>query len=155
MADIDAYKDKFSETGQRVLETALAESRKRDQNYVSIEHILHAIAFEEEERTRAKYELPPFLRHFGVSMNKLARQDKIPPTIGREQEIMQMIEILSHRERSNSPMLVGEPGVGKTAVVEGLARLIELEPEKVPARLRDSHIVRLQMGGLVAGSALP
>src|SRR4051812_6364098 len=261
MADIDAYKDKFSETGQRILETALAESRKRDQNYVSIEHILHAISFEEEdlfsstmrdlsvdprsvklliekrmengrqhtgkgfriapettelfkramdrarsqgrrvidasdifyvmtndersilnevlqnlgvpseevaqtartrirkrekeeERTRAKYELPSFLRHFGVSMNKLARQDKIPPTIGREKEILQMIEILSHRERSNSPMLVGEPGVGKTAVVEGLARLIELEPEKVPARLRDAHIVQLQMGGLVAGTML-
>ena len=51
-------------------------------------------------------------------------------------------------------MLVGEPGVGKTAVVEGLARLIELEPEKVPARLRDSHIVQLQMGGLVAGTML-
>jgi ATP-dependent Clp protease ATP-binding subunit ClpC len=261
MADIDAYKDKFSESGQRILETALSESRKRDQNYVSVEHILHAIAFEEddlfsatmrdlsvdprsvkmliekrmedgrqhsgkgfriapettelfkramdrarsqgrrvidgsdifyvlsndersvlndvlqnlgvpsdevattartrirkrekeEERTRAKYELPSFLRHFGVSMNKLARQDKIPPTIGREREILQMIEILSHRERSNSPMLVGEPGVGKTAVVEGLARLIELEPEKVPARLRDSHIVQLQMGGLVAGTML-
>ncbi len=261
MADIDAYKDKFSENGQRILETALAESKKRDQNYVSIEHILHALAFEEEdlfsstmrdlsvdprsvklliekrmdngrqhtgkgyriapettelfkramdrarsqgrrvidsgdifyvlsndersvlnevlqnlgvpsdevaqtartrirkrekeeERTRQKYELPSFLRHFGVSMNKLARQDKIPPTIGREREIHQMIEILSHRERSNSPMLVGEPGVGKTAVVEGLARLIELEPEKVPARLRDSHIVQLQMGGLVAGTML-
>jgi len=261
MADIDAYKDKFSESGQRVLETALSESKRRDQNYVSIEHILHAIAFEEdelfsstmrdlavdprsvklliekrmdagrqhtgkgfriapettelfkramdrarsqgrrvidgsdifyvlsndersvlndvlqnlgvpsdevaqtartrirkrekeEERVRQKYELPSFLRHFGVSLNKLARQDKIPPTIGRESEIRQMIEILSHRERSNSPMLVGEPGVGKTAVVEGLARLIELEPEKVPSRLRDSHIVQLQMGGLVAGTML-
>jgi ATP-dependent Clp protease ATP-binding subunit ClpA len=108
----------------------------------------------EEERVRQKYELPSFLRHFGISLNKLARQDKIPPTIGREQEILQMIEILSHRERSNSPMLIGEPGVGKTAVVEGLARLIELEPEKVPARLRDAHIVQLQMGGLVAGTML-
>src|SRR3982751_883133 len=261
MADIDAYKDKFSNSGRRVLETALGESRRRDQNYVAIEHILHAVANEEEdlfsstmrdlavdprsvklliekrldngrqhtgkgfriapettelfkramdrarsqgrrvidgsdifyvlsndersilndvlqnlgvpsdevaqtartrirkrekeeERTRAKYELPSFLRHFGVSMNKLARQDKIPPTIGREREIMQMLEILSHKERSNSPMLVGEPGVGKTAVVEGLARLIELEPEKVPARLRDAHIVQLQMGGLVAGTML-
>ncbi|HYY98629.1 MAG TPA: ATP-dependent Clp protease ATP-binding subunit, partial [Pyrinomonadaceae bacterium] len=65
-----------------------------------------------------------------------------------------MIEILCHRERANSPMLVGEPGVGKTAVVEGLARLIELEPEKVPARLRNTHIVQLQMGGLVAGTML-
>lgn len=261
MADIDSYKDKFSESGRRVLESALAESRKRDQNYVAVEHILHAVAFEEddlfsttmrdlsvdprsvrlliekrmesgrqhtgkgfriapettelfkramdrarsqgrrvidaadifyvlsndersvlndvlqnlgvpsdevaqiartrirkrekeEERVRQKYELPSFLRHFGISMNKLARQDKIPPTIGRESEIRQMMEILSHRERSNSPMLVGEPGVGKTAVVEGLARLIELEPEKVPARLRDAHIVQLQMGGLVAGTML-
>ena len=51
-------------------------------------------------------------------------------------------------------MLVGEPGVGKTAVIEGLARLIELEPEKVPARLRASHIVQLQMGGIVAGTML-
>ncbi len=51
-------------------------------------------------------------------------------------------------------MLVGEPGVGKTAVVEGLARLIEMEPEKVPARLRGSHVVQLQMGGIVAGTML-
>lgn len=261
MADIDAYKDKFSDSGRRVLEAALDASKKRDQNYVAIEHILHAVANEEddlfsttmrdlavdprsvklliekrmdigrqhtgtgfriapettelfkramdrarsqgrrvidgsdifyvlsndersilndvlqnlgvpsdevaqtartrirkrekeEERTRQKYELPSFLRHFGISMNKLAREDKISPMIGREQEILQMIEILSHRERSNSPMLVGEPGVGKTAVVEGLARMIELEPEKVPARLRDSHIVQLQMGGMVAGTML-
>ncbi|HEV2764693.1 MAG TPA: ATP-dependent Clp protease ATP-binding subunit, partial [Pyrinomonadaceae bacterium] len=103
---------------------------------------------------KKKFELPPYLKHFGVSLNRLARQDKIPPTIGREQEIQQMIEILCHRERANSPILVGEPGVGKTAVVEGLSRLIELEPEKVPARLRNSHVVQLQMGGLVAGTML-
>lgn len=261
MTDLEAYKDKFSESGKRVLENALSESRRRDQNFVSIEHILFALAEEEhelfnltmrdlsvdprsvrlsvekrlensrqhigkgfkiapettelfkrsmdrarsqgrrvidasdifyvqasdersllndilqnhgvsheevstsararirtreqeEEQVRKKYELPSYLKHFGVSLNKLARQDKIPPTIGREQEIMQMIEILCHKERSNSPMLVGEPGVGKTAVVEGLARMIELEPEKVPARLRDAHIVQLQMGGLVAGTML-
>ena len=261
MADIDAYKDRFSDSGQRVLENAMDESKRRDQNYVTIGHILNALTNEEadlfndtmrdlsidprtvkmliekrietgrqhtgkgfriapettdlfkrsmdrarsqgrraidasdifyvmsndersllndvlrnlgvppeevaqtartrirkrekeEERSRKKYELPSFLKHFGVSLNKLAQQDKIPPTIGREKEIMQMIEILSHRERSNSPMLVGEPGVGKTAVVEGLARMIELEPEKVPERLRNSHIVQLQMGGLVAGTML-
>ncbi len=109
---------------------------------------------EQDESMRKKYELPPYLKHFGTSMNKLARQDKLPPTIGRELEIKQMIEILCHRERANSPMLVGEPGVGKTAVVEGLARLIELEPEKVPARLRNAHVVILQMAGLVAGTML-
>jgi ATP-dependent Clp protease ATP-binding subunit ClpA len=109
---------------------------------------------EQTESLRKKYELPPYLKHFGVSLNKLARQDKLPPTIGREREIQQMIEILCHRERANSPMLIGEPGVGKTAVVEGLARLIELEPHRVPARLRNSHIVQLQMAGIVAGTML-
>ena len=109
---------------------------------------------EQTESLRKKYELPPYLKHFGVSLNKLARQDKLPPIIGREREIQQMIEVLCHRERANSPMLVGESGVGKTAVVEGLARMIELEPAKVPARLRNSHIVQLQMSGIVAGTML-
>ena len=109
---------------------------------------------EQNETMRKKYELPSYLKHFGTSLNKMARQDKLPPTIGRELEIMQMIEILCHRERANSPMLIGEPGVGKTAVVEGLARMIELEPEKVPARLRNTHIVQLQMSGIVAGTML-
>ncbi len=109
---------------------------------------------EQTEVLRKKYDLPPYLKHFGLSLNKLARQDKLPLTIGREREIQQMIEILCHRERANSPMLVGEPGVGKTSVVEGLARLIELEPQKVPARLRNSHIVQLQMAGIVAGTML-
>src|SRR3954463_1225494 len=262
MIDLGTYKDRFAESGQRVLEHAVQESRRRDQNYIAVEHILNGLAAEEadlfnstmrdlsldprsvkvliekrlenaryqnvnkgiriapetielfkrsmeraraqgrktieatdlfmafsqeensalmgvlrtlganpetvvenvrarvhmreqeEEEYKKKFELPPYLKHFGVSLNRLARADKLPPTIGREQEIQQMIEILCHRERANSPMLVGEPGVGKTAVVEGLARLIELEPEKVPSRLRGSHIVQLQMGGLVAGTML-
>jgi len=261
MADIESYIEKFSESGKRVIEKALDDSKQRNQNFISVGHILQSLANEEdelfketmrdlevdprevklliekrvdagkeyagkgfriapettdlfkrsmdrarsqgrrvidasdifyvvsndersllndilqnlgvgyddlaqtartrirkrqkqEERDRKKYELPSYLKHFGVSLNKMAREDKLPPVIGREQEIRQMIEILSHRERSNSPMLVGEPGVGKTAVAEGLARLIELEPEKVPQRLRNSHIVQLQMGGMVAGTML-
>src|SRR6266851_2760052 len=261
MVDLGSYKDKFGDSGQRILEYALNESRQRDQNFVAVEHILHALMHEEpdmfnstmrelsldpvsvkialdkrldtsrqqhvgkgfrispdttdlfkrameraraqgrktieatdifsaltnqdslfvevlrtlganpeavaenvqaqvqkreheEEQYRKKFELPPYLKHFGVSLNRLARADKIAPTIGREKEIQQMVEILCHRERANSPMLVGEPGVGKTAVVEGLARLIEMEPEKVPARLRGSHVVQLQMGGIVAGTML-
>jgi ATP-dependent Clp protease ATP-binding subunit ClpA len=109
---------------------------------------------EKEEKYRRRYELPPYLKHFGVSLNKLARQDKLPPVIGRNDEIRQMIEILCHRERANSPMLVGEAGVGKTAVVEGLARKIELEPDTVPQRLRNAHVVQLQMSGIVAGTML-
>jgi ATP-dependent Clp protease ATP-binding subunit ClpC len=261
MVDLGTYKDRFAESGQRVFEYAMQESKRRDQNYIAVEHILHAFITEEaelfnsairdlsldpfhikmqiegrldnnrfqhvgkglriapetidlfkramersraqgrktiestdlfmalaqdggilsgmlrtlgadsealtenvrarvrlreqdEEQYRKKFELPPYLKHFGTSMNRLARMDKIAPTIGREREIQQMVEILCHRERANSPMLVGEPGVGKTAVVEGLARLIELEPEKVPARLRNAHVVQLQMGGLVAGTML-
>ena len=123
---------------------------------VAMEKITQQVRQREEhdESMRKKFDLPPYLKHFGTSLNKLARQDKLPPTIGRQDEILQMIEILCHRERANSPMLVGEPGVGKTAVVEGLARLIELEPEKVPTRLRNAHIVQLQMAGIVAGTML-
>ncbi|MEP6818433.1 MAG: ATP-dependent Clp protease ATP-binding subunit [bacterium] len=261
MVDLGSYKDKFGDSGQRILDHALNESRLRAQNFVAVEHILEALMHEEpdmfnstmrelsldpisvkiaidkrldgsrdqhvgkgirispdttelfkrameraraqgrkvieatdifsaltnydslfvevlknmganpdavaenvqtqvtrrerqEEQYRKKFELPPYLKHFGVSLNRLARTDKIAPTIGREKEIQQMVEILCHRERANSPMLVGEPGVGKTAVVEGLARLIEMEPEKVPARLRGTHVVQLQMGGIVAGTML-
>jgi ATP-dependent Clp protease ATP-binding subunit ClpC len=66
---------------------------------------------EREERFRRRYELPPYLKHFGVSFNKLAREDKLPPLIGRERELRQVMEILCHRERANSVMLVGDPGV--------------------------------------------
>src|SRR5207249_2536726 len=65
-----------------------------------------------------------------------------------------VLEILGHRERANSVMLVGEPGVGKTAIAEGLARRIEFEPETVPVRLRDCQVVNLQMNSMVAGTML-
>ncbi|MFQ5329548.1 MAG: AAA family ATPase [Thermodesulfobacteriota bacterium] len=105
-----------------------------------------------EEELKRKYDLPPNLKHFAVNLNKLAYYDKLPAIIGRESEIDQMIEILYHVERSNSVMIVGEPGVGKTAVVEGLARRIELEPHTVPKRLREKQIVNLQMNSIVAGT---
>ncbi len=104
------------------------------------------------EELKKKYELPPNLKHFAVNLNKLARFDKLPPIIGRDSEIDQVMEILCHVDRSNSVMIVGEPGVGKTAVVEGLARKIELEPRKVPKRLRNKQIVNLQMNSIVAGT---
>jgi len=107
-----------------------------------------------EERLRAKFELPPFLKHFATNLNLLAHQDRTAPVFGREPEIQQVLEVLSHRERANSVMLVGEPGVGKTAIVEGLARRIELEPETIPVRLRDCQVVNLQMNAMVAGTML-
>ena len=107
-----------------------------------------------EERLKKRFELPPFLKHFATNLNLLARQDKLPPVFGRDKEIQQVLEILCHRERANSVMLVGEPGVGKTAIVEGLARRIEFEPDTVPVRLRDCQVVNLQMNTMVAGTML-
>jgi ATP-dependent Clp protease ATP-binding subunit ClpA len=108
----------------------------------------------QEERLRQRFELPPFLKSFATNLSLLARQDKVAPVYGRDDEIQQVLEILCHRERSNSVMLVGEPGVGKTAIVEGMARRIELEPDTVPVRLRDCQIVNLQMNDIVAGTML-
>src|SRR5579864_6768373 len=107
-----------------------------------------------EERLKKRFELPPFLKHFATNLNLLARQDKLPPVFGREKEIQQALEILCHRERANSVMLIGEPGVGKTAIVEGLARRIECEPDMVPVRLRDCQVANLQMNSMVAGTML-
>ena len=109
---------------------------------------------QQEEQLRKQFELPPFLRQVATNLNLLARQDRVPPVYGRDAEIQQVCEVLCHRERSNSVMLIGEPGVGKTAVVEGLARRIEFEPERVPIRLRHCQIVNLQMNTLVSGTML-
>jgi ATP-dependent Clp protease ATP-binding subunit ClpA len=107
-----------------------------------------------DERLKKRFELPSFLKHFATNLNLLARQDKVPPVFGRDREIQQVLEILCHRERANSVMLVGEPGVGKTAIAEGLARRIEFEPDTVPVRLRDCQVVNLQMNSMVAGTML-
>jgi ATP-dependent Clp protease ATP-binding subunit ClpC len=107
-----------------------------------------------EERLKKRFELPPFLKHFATNLNQLARQDRIPPVYGRDREMDQVLEVLCHRERANSVLLLGEPGVGKTAIAEGLARRIEFEPDRVPVRLRDCQIVNLQMNTMVAGTML-
>jgi ATP-dependent Clp protease ATP-binding subunit ClpC len=107
---------------------------------------------EKSEEFKKRYDLPPYLNNFGVNLNKLARLGKLPPIIGREAEIRQMMEILCHRDRPNSVMILGEPGVGKTALVEGLASKLELSPGSVPKRLRNTQIVNLQMNTLVAGT---
>lgn len=91
----------------------------------------------------------PLLDEFGRDLNKLAQEGKIDPVIGRETEIERVIQILSRRTKNN-PVLIGEPGVGKTAIAEGLAqRIIE---NKVPETLRNKRVVSLNMASLVAGS---
>jgi ATP-dependent Clp protease ATP-binding subunit ClpC len=108
----------------------------------------------QQEELMKRFELPQHLKQFGTNLNLLARQDKVPPVFGRDGEIQQVLEILSHRERANSVMLIGEAGVGKTAIVDGLARRLEYEPDAVPRRLRDCQVVSLQMNAVVAGTML-
>ena len=107
---------------------------------------------EKVEEFRKRYELPANLRTFAVNLNLLAREVKIPPIIGRESEIDQIVEYLCHKDRCNSVMVLGDPGVGKTAVVEGLAMRLEYEPHRVPERLRGHQVVNLQMNTVVAGT---
>ena len=89
------------------------------------------------------------LDQFGRNLTKYAEEDKLDPVIGRETEIQRVMQILSRRTKNN-PVLVGEPGVGKTAVVEGLAQRIA--KNDVPGLLKDKQIYTLDLGALVAGS---
>jgi ATP-dependent Clp protease ATP-binding subunit ClpA len=107
---------------------------------------------EKIEDLKKRYELPTNLRTFGVNLNLLAREGKIPPLIGRDEEIDMILEILCHKDRCNSVMVIGDPGVGKTAVVEGVALRLEYEPHRVPGRLRGYQVVNLQMNTVVAGT---
>ncbi|MGI6092620.1 MAG: ATP-dependent Clp protease ATP-binding subunit [Negativicutes bacterium] len=91
----------------------------------------------------------PMLDQYGRDLNKLAQAGKIDPVIGREQEIERVLQILSRRTKNN-PVLIGEPGVGKTAVAEGLAqRIID---NRVPEILRGKRVISLNMAGIVAGA---
>jgi len=104
------------------------------------------------EELRKRHELPANLRLFAVNLNLLAHEGKIPPIIGRDAEIDRIVEYLCHKDRCNSVMILGDPGVGKTAVVEGLAMRFEFEPHRIPERLRGYQIVNLQMNTIVAGT---
>ena len=89
------------------------------------------------------------LEKYGKDLVELARQGKIDPVIGRDTEIRRVIQVLSRR-RKNNPVLIGEPGVGKTAIVEGLAHRIVTGD--VPQNLKDKRVVALDMGALIAGA---
>src|SRR5690606_8764891 len=89
------------------------------------------------------------LKRFGRDLNEAARMGKIDPVIGRDEEIRRVLQILSRRTKNN-PVLVGEPGVGKTAIAEGIA--IRIVQGDVPEGLKDKRIVALDMGALIAGA---
>ena len=91
----------------------------------------------------------PTLNQYGKNLTSLAKENKLDPVIGRKDEIQRIIEILSRRTKNN-PVLIGEPGVGKTAVVEGLAEMIV--DNKVPEILKNKKVVSLDMSAMVAGA---
>ncbi len=96
------------------------------------------------ERTKT-----PVLDNFGRDLTKLAAEDKLDPVVGREKEIERVAQVLSRRKKNN-PVLIGDPGVGKTAIAEGLA--LRIDQRKVPRILQDKRVVTLDLAGLVAGT---
>jgi ATP-dependent Clp protease ATP-binding subunit ClpC len=170
----------FTPMAKQVLEIASQEAREMSNNYIGTEHLLLALTknkngiaaqilsvfgtdykgVKEEvlsmlsgNRKSPKGDQEksglPFLEHYGRDLTELARQGKLDPIIGRDKEIERMSQILSRRKKNN-PVLIGEPGVGKTAIVEGLAqRIVQGE---ISQNLIGKRIVSLDMGSMVAGT---
>ena len=161
----------------RLLSVADEEAKQLNDDYVSVEHLLLAMTrdtgavgklFRDAGLSREKLlaalrdvrgnqrvtsqnpeETYQSLERYGADLTKRAEQGKLDPVIGRDEEIRRVIQVLSRRTKNN-PVLIGEPGVGKTAIVEGLAQRIVRGD--VPEGLKDKRIVALYMGSLIAGA---
>lgn len=169
----------FTPRAKKVLEVAAQEAREMGHKYVGTEHLLLALMKDTESAsanslaavgldwTKIREEIDkvlqgsdtgeiskkksktPFLDHFGRDLTALARANKLDPIIGREKEIERVVQILSRRKKNN-PVLIGEPGTGKTAIVEGLAQ--KINEKKIPELLENKRVVTLDMAAIVAGT---
>jgi ATP-dependent Clp protease ATP-binding subunit ClpB len=148
----------------RVLDDAFEEARRMQDDYVSTEHLLLALDVVPREQLEAKIEAVrggqrvtsqdpegtyQALEKFGRDLTELAEQGKLDPVIGRDEEIRRVIQVLSRRTKNN-PVLIGDPGVGKTAIAEGLAQRIVAGD--VPEGLKGKRVWALDIGALLAGS---
>ena len=167
----------FSQSASQTLMNSISIAKKQEDEYVATEHlllalfeskstvskILHDQGVSKASLTSAIQELRKgekitsasaeqnynSLEKYAKNLNKLAQAGKLDPVIGRDEEIRRLLQILSRRTKNN-PILVGEPGTGKTAIAEGLAhRIIEGD---VPENLKDKQIFALDMGALIAGA---
>lgn len=102
-----------------------------------------------EPKNHSSYSTTPTLNQFGRDLTEMAREDKFDPVIGRDKEIERVIQILSRRTKNN-PCLIGEPGVGKTAIAEGLAQ--KIVEGNIPEILKDKRVVTLDLSSMVAGA---
>jgi len=162
---------------RRTLDSAESEMSKLKDEYVSAEHYLLALAGENNSAAKALKDLSgtrdkimqglqqvrgsqrvtdqnpegkyQTLEKYGRDLTQLARRGKIDPVIGRDNEIRRVMQVLSRRTKNN-PVLIGEPGVGKTAIVEGLARRIV--SGDVPESLKNKRIIAMDIGAMVAGA---